>query len=165
MSYAFTAWGQFLTHDIIQTPDASNGRAVCDCKPHPLCKQIPLDNDPVLRFRCLFLIRSAAKLGAQNNQGIREQMNQLSAFIDGTVLYGFTTKHKNMLMERDQMHLRMHKHANFGDFLPTFDEMTNPDAMSSFKTSPVFNNKFLPDSIAGDTRVMENAGLVQNNFV
>ena len=31
-SYLFTAWGQFLTHDIIQTPDVGKGEVPCDCK-------------------------------------------------------------------------------------------------------------------------------------
>ena len=163
MSYAFTAWGQFLTHDIIQTPDASNGRVKCSCKRHPLCKQIKLYNDPVFEFDCLFITRSGAKLGSQNGKGIREQMNQVSAFIDGSVLYGFTTKHKNMLLHRDKMHLKMHMHPVFGEFLPTMEQMSNAEAMSSFKTSPDFNDKRLPDSISGDTRVMENAGPVSKN--
>ena len=30
-SYLFTAWGQFLTHDIIQTPDVGKGEVPCDC--------------------------------------------------------------------------------------------------------------------------------------
>ena len=39
-TYAFTAWGQFLTHDIIQTPDVGGGDVPCNCNPHKDCKNI-----------------------------------------------------------------------------------------------------------------------------
>ena len=34
-------WGQFVTHDIIQTPDMGNGEEIqCDCSRMPKCKNI-----------------------------------------------------------------------------------------------------------------------------
>ena len=41
VSYSFTAWGQFLTHDIIQTPNVPGGNP-CRCQKHPNCVNIDL---------------------------------------------------------------------------------------------------------------------------
>ena len=41
-SYLFTAWGQFLTHDIIQTPDVGKGEVPCDCKANK--RLVPSEN-------------------------------------------------------------------------------------------------------------------------
>ena len=45
-SYLFTAWGQFLTHDIIQTPDVGKGEVPCDCKPNRRLANLSLNGLP-----------------------------------------------------------------------------------------------------------------------
>ena len=61
-SFAFTAWGQFITHDIIQTPDVGGGNVPCNCQPNAKCKNIEINRntDPVLQFPCMFVIRSSS---------------------------------------------------------------------------------------------------------
>ena len=58
-SYLFTAWGQYLTHDIIQTPDVGNGEVPCNCNPNKKCKNIQIDKrtEETLTFPCMFVIR------------------------------------------------------------------------------------------------------------
>ena len=164
VTFAFTTWGQFITHDIIQTPDVGNGDVPCNCSKHPSCKNIPIDrrNEPVLEFPCMFVIRSSSKLGQQNGQPVREQVNQLSSFIDGTTLYGFTTKHKNMLLAPDRMHLRMNHSGRLGDTLPTVRDIRDKDILDKFQTAAVFNDKGHPEPVAGDTRVLENPETVKH---
>ena len=111
MSMAFTLWGQFITHDIIQTPDVGGGDVPCNCSPNNKCKNIQINrqNEPVLEFPCMFVIRSSSKIGNQDGKAVREQINQLSSFIDATTVYGFTSKHKNLLLANDKMHLKMNR--------------------------------------------------------
>lgn len=158
VSYAFTAWGQFITHDIIQTPDVGGGNVPCNCSPHNSCKNIKINRkkEPVLEFPCMFVIRSSSKLGQENGVPVREQINQLSSFIDGTTIYGFTVKHKNLLLAADKMHLRMNDKGAKGDFLPTVNEINTPEIVNKFQTADVFNDKGHPEFVAGDTRVLEN---------
>ncbi|CAG5096998.1 Oidioi.mRNA.OKI2018_I69.XSR.g14884.t1.cds [Oikopleura dioica] len=155
-SYAFTAWGQFLTHDIIQTPDV--GGASCACNgSNNNCKVIDIDRqtDPILTFPCMFIKRSSGKVGQQGGEAVREQVNQLSAFIDGTVVYGFTNKHKNLLLAADGMHLKMRNSPN-GPILPGLNQFNDNQIKKDFAAANVFNDKGHTPQVAGDTRVMEN---------
>lgn len=160
-SYLFTAWGQFLTHDIIQTPDVGKGEVPCDCKENKSCKNISIDKsqENTMTFPCMFVIRSSSKLGrGVNNQPQREQLNQLTPLIDGTTVYGVSTKHKNMLTAPDGMHLKMDS-SKFGDFLPTVNDFKDPEVKKNFETADVFNDKAHEEFVAGDTRVLENPTL------
>jgi len=160
-SYLFTAWGQFLTHDIIQTPDVGNGQVPCDCKPNSKCKNIRIDraNEPTLTFPCMFVIRSSSKLGrGVNGQPQREQLNQLTPLIDATTVYGVSERHKNLLLAADKMHLKMGR-SQFGSSLPTVKDIPDKDIKKNFETSDVFNTKRHEEFVAGDTRVLENPTL------
>ena len=61
-------WGQFVTHDIIQTPDMGDGDTPCDCSNIPKCKNIVVDRttDPVFDdIDCMFVIRSAPHMPSE----------------------------------------------------------------------------------------------------
>ena len=61
-------WGQFVTHDIIQTPDMGNGQTKCDCSNIPECKNIGVDRSTDPHFDdidCMFVIRSAPHVPSQ----------------------------------------------------------------------------------------------------
>ncbi|XP_065339548.1 heme peroxidase 2-like [Cloeon dipterum] len=91
-------FGQFLDHDISFTPNHRSFSASipdcasCDSSRHPECMPIPVPiNDPFHpppnngRPKCFAFIRS---LPGQLNFGPREQVNQNSAFIDASQVYG-----------------------------------------------------------------------------
>jgi peroxidase len=159
-SVAFTLWGQFITHDIMQTPDAANGEVPCNCKPHNKCHNMVVDNDtdPVMkRIPCMFIVRSSGKVGKGADGAVREQVNQLSSYIDGTTIYGFQNDHLATLMAKDNMHLLMEE-SSFGEMLPLASKFPE-DIASKFETSANLNDKEHPDFVSGDTRVMENSML------
>ena len=61
-------WGQFVTHDIIQTPDMGNGQTKCDCSAIAECKNIEVDRTTDPHFDdidCMFVIRSAPHVPSQ----------------------------------------------------------------------------------------------------
>ena len=62
-------WGQFVTHDIIQTPDmGAAGTVKCDCSNISECKNIEVDKATDPHFDdidCMFVIRSAPHVPSQ----------------------------------------------------------------------------------------------------
>ena len=47
--------GQFITHDIMQTPDmAGGGPDPCNCIRDDVCVNIRLDNDPIIKAGAIF---------------------------------------------------------------------------------------------------------------
>lgn len=93
-------WGQFLDHDITATAlsKGSEGKSISCCDEnsqirkdiHPECFPVKLDRmDPYYQeynVSCMEFIRSAPAPTCR--LGPREQMNQASAYIDGSMIYG-----------------------------------------------------------------------------
>ncbi|XP_037298832.1 peroxidasin [Manduca sexta] len=90
-------WGQFLDHDITATAlskgQNSSALSCCDPEqpPHPECFPVLLDvEDPFYQdynLTCMEFVRSAP--APTCHFGPREQMNQATAFVDGSTVYGF----------------------------------------------------------------------------
>ncbi|XP_070493770.1 salivary peroxidase/catechol oxidase [Chironomus tepperi] len=91
-------WGQFLDHDITATASSQGleGTPIECCNTnqplHPECFPVALaDGDPYyneFNVTCLNFIRSMP--APTNRLGPRQQYNQASGFIDGSVVYGST---------------------------------------------------------------------------
>lgn len=105
-------WGQFLDHDMTgaATTRAQNGQSIRCCgvefqrNPnllHPACFPIDIPpNDPFYSREgktCMSFVRSAAAVRPGCEFGPREQLNQLSAYIDGGMIYGKTQEETNNL--------------------------------------------------------------------
>ena len=162
--------GQFTTHDILQTPDlAGKGPDPCNCNRVPKeCDHIFTNGDPVIVFRCFFIVKSVGKMGRSgpNNVITKEQVNQLSAFIDGTNVYGFTEEHLNALRDDGSglanRKLFMPSDGARGHRLPVSTDPTiskHTQLVKDFKTPFFLNEKRQPDYVAGDTRCQENVML------
>lgn len=95
-------WGQFLDHDLDFTPvDASTSRFSdglgCNetCINDPPCFPILTPpGDPRIKQRCIGFARSSATCGSGSTSILlgrpqhREQLNQITAFIDASNVYG-----------------------------------------------------------------------------
>lgn len=90
-------WGQFLDHDITATAGTNgpNGEPIECCNvadKHPECFTVPLgQGDPYFddyNVTCMNFLRSAP--APLNTLGPRQQLNQATAYIDGSVVYGAT---------------------------------------------------------------------------
>ncbi|XP_027236746.2 salivary peroxidase/catechol oxidase-like [Penaeus vannamei] len=98
VSVLFMTYGQFLDHDLTFAPVAGeNGEAIPCCPealgdtpPHPECApiSIPADDPFYAQFNqtCMEFIRSAS--APRCHFGPREQMNERTAYIDGSQIYG-----------------------------------------------------------------------------
>lgn len=90
-------WGQFVDHDITATAlskgQNSSSLSCCDPSqpPHPECFPVRLDvGDPFYEdynLTCMEFVRSAP--APTCHFGPRQQLNQATAFIDGSTVYGY----------------------------------------------------------------------------
>ncbi|XP_023309880.1 myeloperoxidase [Anoplophora glabripennis] len=89
------AWGQFLDHDMTATALSQkvDGGTISCCSTesftHPECFPVELDSsDPFVKYNltCMEFVRSAP--APTCCLGPREQLNQVTSFIDGSVIYG-----------------------------------------------------------------------------
>jgi peroxidase len=124
-SHLLMQWGQFLDHDLTATPQSHgfNGSVPQCCKPdhsgellpnqrHPECYPIPVDpSDPHYSkrgVRCLHFVRSAPAPRDDCSFGARQQANAVTAFLDGSTIYGS--------WEDRQLELRLFHHGNLKIF-------------------------------------------------
>ncbi|XP_045481883.1 lactoperoxidase [Harmonia axyridis] len=124
-SVMLAVWGQFLDHDITATAlsKGSNGSSISCCINrtivHPECFPVLIEkNDPLMaeNVTCMEFVRSAPSptccLGA------REQMNQVTAFIDGSVIYGVEKSLVDELRAMNKGLLKMHVTKDNRTLLP-----------------------------------------------
>ncbi|XP_001607463.4 uncharacterized protein LOC100123757 isoform X1 [Nasonia vitripennis] len=127
-------FGQFLDHDITATADSRgrNGSSLSCCEPnsdgvrHPECFNVEVGpGDPVydsLGLSCMEFVRSAP--AAQCKIGPRQQLNQVTSFIDGSVIYGVDMEVVEGLREFSSGRLRMQITPDNRELLPI---STNPN--------------------------------------
>uniref|UniRef100_H2ZVX8 Uncharacterized protein n=1 Tax=Latimeria chalumnae TaxID=7897 RepID=H2ZVX8_LATCH len=108
-------WGQFLDHDLDQTVAALSTSRFSDgelcskvCTNDPPCFPIPIPaGDPrVKNGSCMFFVRSSHVCGSGlpsllvSSVNPREQINQLTSYIDGSNVYGSTEQESQKLRDR-----------------------------------------------------------------
>ena len=135
-------WGQFLDHDITATAlnQGSNGEAIECCTndvvKHPECFPVPIGpGDPYYHqynLTCMNFVRSVP---APTNQfGPREQLNQATSYIDGSVVYGNSEAKFKALRTGKGGKLRMFRTPDNRDLLPISTDPNdgcNREAMSA----------------------------------
>ncbi|XP_071536365.1 uncharacterized protein [Panulirus ornatus] len=155
-------FGQFLDHDITFTPvNKGFQNSILDCRDceaqqrvHPECWPIPVpDNDPFYpavnissgRPFCIAFTRS---LPGQQTLGPREQINQNTAFLDASHIYGQELCEARELRSNQNGHLNVTRHPIRGKpLLP--QETGNPECKAD--SGRCFK--------AGDSRSSEQPGL------
>ncbi|CAG2251263.1 PXDN [Mytilus edulis] len=124
------AWGQLIDHDITKTPTAGDIDC-CDTANanNPICFPIDVPEGDERFSNCLNFVRSAAAtsstikgclneiITANSRLYKREQINELTAFIDGGMLYGASDDELSLL--RDQTNTYLLKTKEPGNLLPT----------------------------------------------
>lgn len=137
-------WGQFLDHDLTLTPQYMGPEgSILDCKAcdsgktvHPECYPIPIPkNDPYFpsvnastgRRQCLHFVRS---INGQTKLGHREQLNQLTPLLDGSMVYGSDPCEAAALrsFERGRLNVTVHPLPDHKDLLP--ETAHNPECMA-----------------------------------
>lgn len=119
-------WGQFMDHDITATAlnQGQDGEPIDCCTnvqpKHPECFPVPLGKgDPYFddyNVTCMNFVRSVP--APTNRLGTREQYNQATAIIDGSVVYGSTEEKVNSLRTFNDGKLKMHVTVDNRTLLP-----------------------------------------------
>ncbi|GAU92485.1 hypothetical protein RvY_04560 [Ramazzottius varieornatus] len=158
-------FGQFMDHDINHTPSTTltgYGKAsniqCCEIPHglagHPACFPIEIPpSDPYYAkyyLKCMNFVRSEAAPRPGCTLGPREQVNQLTSFLDGSQIYGSTYE--------DMKNIRLYQ---FGRLRTVFVDYCHKDVLPpDLETADCPDaNATLPCFRAGDSRVNENTGL------
>ena len=153
-------WGQFIDHDLSHMPQYRGfNKSVLPCRScdagniHPACFPISIPkDDPFYRQpgapKCIPFTRS---IGGQQHLGPREQLNQLTAYMDASMVYGHD-QCQNRKVREERSYLLKSLNRNQGrsgmkSLLPLTRD--NHECMSS--SGECF--------LAGDERVNEQPGL------
>ena len=170
-SHMLMQWGQFHDHDITFVPQAvsnarfSDGRRcneTCDnqspCFPIP----IPEGDARIRRHRCMGVTRSSAMCGSGVTSVFwrkvlhREQMNQITAFIDASSVYGSA--------EDEARNLRDFSTNNgllrTGRIMPSGKPLLPPNVGEPIDCQMDPNVRHIPCFQAGDHRNNEQLGLL-----
>ncbi|XP_066271451.1 eosinophil peroxidase-like [Branchiostoma lanceolatum] len=184
-THMLTQWGQFLDHDTDLTATAV-GRTMfkpgmnvttCEetCDNIMPCFPIPIpDDDPridnVLDKACMPFTRSSAVCGTGETSTLfntviaREQINQVTSFIDASMVYGSTSEVAQSLRDfsTDDGLLRVQEGADISsgmDLLPFQNE-----AVTSCNQDPD-GGDVVPCFLAGDTRNNEVNTLIASHTI
>jgi len=153
LNQLFFQFGQFLSHDIgLTEPDlavatgGSTGYAGNEWFPIP----VPA-SDPDFRFSEIAFFRSIAKAPSESGTGRREQANTITAFIDGSNIYGSDDLRAERLRRFVGGLLRVTAGGPDGDLLPQ-------NVFGEENANPLHGD---PTSLylAGDVRANEHVGL------
>ncbi|NWS77972.1 PERE peroxidase, partial [Crotophaga sulcirostris] len=181
-SLMFMQWGQFVDHDLDFSPDtparvAFSGEVDCEtsCAKEPPCFPIQLSfcspevvmncsfvflhippNDPRIKNikDCLPFFRSAA--ACSKGRAIRDQINALTSFLDGSVVYGSEVPLANKLRDHTNQLGLLAVNQRFNDGgreLMPFDSLSKDPCLIVNKTAKI------PCFLAGDSRASEMLGL------
>ncbi|XP_055598963.1 chorion peroxidase [Uranotaenia lowii] len=160
-------WGQFLDHDITSTAlnQGVGGKAIECCDPgqplHPECYPVPLGpGDPYFHeynLTCMNFVRSIP--APTGHIGPRQQLNQATAYIDGSVVYGSDDAKVRRLRTGREGKLRM---------------LTTPDGRALLPTSTDPNDGCNEEQMnaagkycfeSGDERANENLHLTSMHLI
>ncbi|XP_009073008.1 PREDICTED: eosinophil peroxidase-like [Acanthisitta chloris] len=159
-SLMFMQWGQFIDHDLDFSPETPvifpfTGGPDCDtsCAKKPPCFPIQIPaNDPRIRNRrdCLPFFRSAPT--CTQGRAIRDQINALTSYLDGSVVYGSEVALANRLRDRSrQLGLLAvnHKFTDRGKAYMPFGPIRKEPCLKASGAARI------PCFMAGDTRASE----------
>lgn len=125
-------WGQFLDHDITATALSQkfNGSTISCCEntdfSSPECFPVILDNeDPYREYNvsCIEFVRSAP--APTCCLGTREQMNQVTSFIDGSVVYSADEDSVKKLRDMKNGTMKVFVTTDGRNLLPQSDDLND----------------------------------------
>lgn len=172
-------WGQFLDHDLdhalpavsSESWDGVDCKKTCDFSPPCYPIEVPPNDPRVKNRRCIDFVRSSSACGSGMTSVFfgkiqpREQINQLTSYIDASQVYGYSEQFsrdlRNISLEGEDFgYLREGVHfPNQKSMLPFAAPTDGIDCRRNLEESSV--NCFT----AGDVRVNEQVGLLSMHTI
>ncbi|XP_032290596.1 peroxidasin [Drosophila virilis] len=169
-------WGQFLDHDLdhaipsvsSESWDGVDCKKTCEFAPPCYPIEVPPNDPRVKNRRCIDVVRSSAICGSGmtslffDSVQHREQINQLTSYIDASQMYGYNTAFAQELrnLSSDEGLLRVGVHfPNQKDMLPFAAPQDGMDCRRNLDENQM--NCF----VSGDIRVNEQVGLLAMHTV
>ncbi|XP_055701010.1 peroxidasin isoform X2 [Phlebotomus papatasi] len=164
-------WGQFLDHDLdhaipsvsSESWDGVDCKKTCDFAAPCYPIEVPVSDVRVNNRRCLDFVRSSAICGSGQTSVLfgqiqpREQINQLTSFLDGSQVYGYSKQFagdlRNLTGDEGKLRIGLHFPGQ-KPLLPFASPTDGIDCRREIGESNV--NCFT----AGDIRVNEQVGLL-----
>ncbi len=171
-SHMLMQWGQFLDHDLdftvtslskVRYSDGLECKDICDNQPPCFPISIPPDDPRIRKARCMEFTRSSAVCGSGITSGIfnsiipREQINQITSYIDASNVYGSTKEQADDLRDFTDNLGRMKVGLlvdSSGKHLLPFNTDTPIECQRDENETPI------PCFLAGDGRANELLGLL-----
>ncbi|RXG62078.1 Chorion peroxidase, partial [Armadillidium vulgare] len=154
-------WGQFISHEINDTPLVPGLQCCLNCSENPLesnnCSAIDVKDDPFYEqfgIQCLENRRSAPADSACSIE--REQVNDVTAYIDGSVVYGNSKEEADNLrtFSNGQMKVR-----EIGNTEENLNGSCPAEAVCPFKFLPTVTTNGQERILAGDSRAVQQPSL------
>ncbi|MCA9192376.1 MAG: hypothetical protein KDB03_11460 [Planctomycetales bacterium] len=142
------AWGQFIDHDIGLTPGSPD-----EIMSIPIPTGDPYFDPNATGSQSIYMFRSLAADGTGETNP-RQQLNQITAWIDGSMIYGSDAETANALRTFEGGHLKIDENG----MLPLNNEENFPDGTLSLANDAhrVTDGELFA---AGDVRANENVEL------
>ena len=164
-------WGQFLDHDLdhaipsvsSESWDGIDCKKTCDFAPPCYPIEVPPNDPRIKNRRCIDVVRSSSICGSGmtsvffDNVQHREQINQLTSYIDASQVYGYSEQFANELrnLTTDDGLLRVGVHfPNQREMLPFAAPQDGMDCRRNLDENQ------MSCFVAGDIRVNEQVGLL-----
>ena len=168
-------WGQFLDHDLDFTVTSPSSQRFTDgedctstCENQSPCFpiQIPPGDKRIKRHKCMTFTRSSSACGTGATSvffsvvSTREQMNQITSYLDASNVYGSSADEEKHLRDLSNNYglLKTGILINGKPLLP-FNKGTPIECSKSEKESPI------PCFLAGDHRANEQLGLLSMHTI
>ncbi|KAF5308960.1 hypothetical protein FQR65_LT00042 [Abscondita terminalis] len=158
-------WGQFIDHDITATAlsQTSQGKNIACCaeNEHPDCYSILISKEDPFYYKCNISCMQFVRSAAAPNDKLesRQQLNQASSYIDGSVIYGSMLEIANQLRDFKDGTLKTYLSENNKTLLPL---STDPnDGCNREEQNRIGKYCFL----TGDQRANENLHLTSMHLI
>nr|CAB3235280.1 peroxidase [Phallusia mammillata] len=163
-------WGQFIVHDMVSTPSSSRPSGVnCRCgSTDPACFNIPIGFSDFQfiqeRKTCLPVVRSQPIQDLHCSSAVRQQLNEITSFIDGSTLYGSDKSRLDELKDSESNigSMKIGKLSPHGfvpshsPILPLGNQVSDALHRSMACPAAVHKPRNAPCFVAGDIRANEN---------
>ncbi|XP_053252519.1 myeloperoxidase-like isoform X2 [Podarcis raffonei] len=178
-THMLVEWGQWIDHDMDLTPQSASTVSFTDgadcshgCINRNPCFPIQIPAGDLRlgggTMKCMPFIRSSPACGSGQSSFLqgqlqpREQLNSLTSFVDGSMIYGSTASLARKLRNFTQALGLLAVNQEFSDgglpLLP-FAEKKSPNPCALTRDSCLANASDVPCFVAGDSRSNEHLGL------